>query len=812
MKKTACMTIAVLLVACSQTRANFSGGDDFNDNSLDGEKWGNSSFFDALLIESGTKLTPSSFSGAEWYPGVEWIGSELSYTQSWEVTVLAEVTEVAGVFSSGDLLGIGIFVMPKNNGVISDSEWLDISLEKHVDMNGYSGFHHGVNSAVESDSEPIAFGAALTNATEVVLRIAYDAESRMLFSSYDYGTGYKFLSTAFVDAWGMTSADGFVVRLVLSAENFSGTPGSATLDNFKIVSGQGVDPDDKAISAGDNFSDASMDSLRWSEYLHSSDRMLVEQNGRLEALATATAANPDVGAWEWIATKADYDRNWSALYDVTIALNETTYGGEAWVGFIVADPLENHEVSIEQWISPSGGGSRGVGAGAESYSVNQGEVYHAYSNNTVTLRVDYDSGKKELHASYDNGGGYWNYLASQSVTNWGMLDTNNFRVVVFGGSENNALTTGQVYGDNFCLEQKLIESDPEVVIPCQSIVGSWYIKDGDRPSHDNVAITFLTNGIYFMCQDGSYNPPGAIGYDGMEKGTYSWNPITGELTNSVLEDTNAQWGFSDPPMSGEVFAVEGNRIYVGELGVDPFVLHRVIAQKSPASLVGSWIVGNDLVAITFLDNGIYYLSHSDGGANATGWPGMERGIYTWDPVTGAFTAMALVDTTGDWGLYGGSPTSGQTISVNGNTAHFTIPGDGEFDMVRVVDSACSDIDADGLPDAFELQYYGNSTNGTPNANSDGDDLTDREEFIAGTLPDSGASTFVVSNAPPSPAGHVLVWNALRGRVYSVEWTDDLASGFQSLTNGIAYPQNSYTDTVHAAESGGFYNLKVQLEN
>lgn len=33
-----------------------------------------------------------------------------------------------------------------------------------------------------------------------------------------------------------------------------------------------------------------------------------------------------------------------------------------------------------------------------------------------------------------------------------------------------------------------------------------------------------------------------------------------------------------------------------------------------------------------------------------------------------------------------------------------------------------------------------------------------------------------------------------------------------MKTSTTHPQNSYTDTVHNAEAGGFYNLKVELEN
>ena len=35
--------------------------------------------------------------------------------------------------------------------------------------------------------------------------------------------------------------------------------------------------------------------------------------------------------------------------------------------------------------------------------------------------------------------------------------------------------------------------------------------------------------------------------------------------------------------------------------------------------------------------------------------------------------------------------------------------------------------------------------------------------------------------------------------------------FNPISPVILYPQNSYTDTVHAAEASGFYKVEVQLQ-
>ncbi len=40
----------------------------------------------------------------------------------------------------------------------------------------------------------------------------------------------------------------------------------------------------------------------------------------------------------------------------------------------------------------------------------------------------------------------------------------------------------------------------------------------------------------------------------------------------------------------------------------------------------------------------------------------------------------------------------------------------------------------------------------------------------------------------------------------------LVMPFQPLGTRMPYPQNSFTDTVHAAQNEGFYDLRVELEN
>jgi len=45
-----------------------------------------------------------------------------------------------------------------------------------------------------------------------------------------------------------------------------------------------------------------------------------------------------------------------------------------------------------------------------------------------------------------------------------------------------------------------------------------------------------------------------------------------------------------------------------------------------------------------------------------------------------------------------------------------------------------DSDSDGLPDSWELQYFGSTTGASAAANADGDGLTNLQEYLLGTNP------------------------------------------------------------------------------
>lgn len=116
----------------------------------------------------------------------------------------------------------------------------------------------------------------------------------------------------------------------------------------------------------------------------------------------------------------------------------------------------------------------------------------------------------------------------------------------------------------------------------------------------------------------------------------------------------------------------------------------------------------------------------------------------------------------------------------------------------------NDTDADGLPNDWELFYFGGSTNANPSAMASNGVNTILEAYVAGLNPTNSESFFDVGFTN----GFVIQWNAVSGRVYSIFGTTNLPAGFQPLETNILWPQSSWTDTVN--RSKGFYKIDVQL--
>lgn len=193
----------------------------------------------------------------------------------------------------------------------------------------------------------------------------------------------------------------------------------------------------------------------------------------------------------------------------------------------------------------------------------------------------------------------------------------------------------------------------------QAIVGSWYV---DTPNIHAVS-TFLDDGTYFEAIDVT----GDSAHTGVEWGTFSWDAVTGKISATSLGDTNGDWGFAGDVDGPQYFSISGNAASITQPGClqcsgsQERVLH-------PAnSIVGSWLIpGGGPGTITFFSDGSYI--HGQGGLpDGSGQPGVERGTYSWDSVTGALIATSIVtDTNGEWGLSHPQGPLNATFAIDGS--------------------------------------------------------------------------------------------------------------------------------------------------
>lgn len=116
-----------------------------------------------------------------------------------------------------------------------------------------------------------------------------------------------------------------------------------------------------------------------------------------------------------------------------------------------------------------------------------------------------------------------------------------------------------------------------------------------------------------------------------------------------------------------------------------------------------------------------------------------------------------------------------------------------------------DSDGDGLPDTWEMEHGSGVVHIAADDNPDNDAYDNLDEYIAGLDPDT-EDRFEIQSM--NAADGVLQWAAVSGRVYSVHWTPDLMQPFTPMASNLT--AGVFTDTVHQAESDGFYQLKVQV--
>jgi uncharacterized repeat protein (TIGR01451 family) len=141
-------------------------------------------------------------------------------------------------------------------------------------------------------------------------------------------------------------------------------------------------------------------------------------------------------------------------------------------------------------------------------------------------------------------------------------------------------------------------------------------------------------------------------------------------------------------------------------------------------------------------------------------------------------------------------------------------GDGHIGISHVfVVALPADSDGDGLPDPWEMRYFGalDTADGAPDADPDGDGLSNRDEFLAGTNPMDPESGLRITRIEMSATDvHVRFRTAL-GRRYQLEYTAQLGAADWS---SVAAPLSGNGSEMEALHPGGvtqgqrFYRVRL----
>jgi hypothetical protein len=181
-------------------------------------------------------------------------------------------------------------------------------------------------------------------------------------------------------------------------------------------------------------------------------------------------------------------------------------------------------------------------------------------------------------------------------------------------------------------------------------------------------------------------------------------------------------------------------------------------------------VGSNTAPHTFLFVNNLWHAYDNPGASKPDLPGSEiGGLLGVDPL--------LADPANDnYTITLGSPAARSGVSTGAVFQDFSgdkylnPPSIGAFEL-------SGDLDGDGAPDRWELNYFDN-TEGTSlaeNEDADGDQFGDYEEWIAGTDPTNSASHLAITNIGRRSAGLItLEWASVANRLYTLYMTTSLA--------------------------------------
>ncbi len=121
--------------------------------------------------------------------------------------------------------------------------------------------------------------------------------------------------------------------------------------------------------------------------------------------------------------------------------------------------------------------------------------------------------------------------------------------------------------------------------------------------------------------------------------------------------------------------------------------------------------------------------------------------------------------------------------------------------------ASADSDGDGLPDAWEMQYFGTLNYG-PNDDPDHDGLSNYQEYLAGTNPNDANSVLRVTDIGAGSGQVHLTWNSVAGKTYTIYSASTLEGPYTPVLTMPSAGDGQTSTNLTGSASAQFYRVGV----
>lgn len=201
--------------------------DDFNDNSMNTNKWVPIFSGGDTFAETNNRLEYTSAGTGDTFVARGAL-FPLSYTQDWSIAIDVTDTIPTNAFGTGAETYFGLLVTPEGN--ISNN----ISAEFLNSANGREVATFASSSGVEVLDN---IYDAVSSET-VSLKISFDADTKLLHTAYSTGGDYAVQTSYDASSWGMTHSSYFLCAAFSGNSNAPISSGQVYADNFRIYDGK----------------------------------------------------------------------------------------------------------------------------------------------------------------------------------------------------------------------------------------------------------------------------------------------------------------------------------------------------------------------------------------------------------------------------------------------------------------------------------------------------------------------------------------------------------------------------------------------